>query len=78
MKLVFFGRLRDAVGVHEMTCSPPANVVDTDMLRRWIGAEHLALVEPVVRMAVDDRLVTGPEPIAGAAEIAFLPPVSGG
>lgn len=78
MRLTFFGRLRDAVGVHERTCAPPAEIGDSDALRAWIGAEHPALLDPNVRMALDDRLVTDAMPIAGVGEVAFLPPVSGG
>ncbi len=78
MRLTFFGRLRDAVGFGEMDCSPPANVDDSESLRAWIAGEHPVLLDPKVRMAIDDVLVRGPAPIDGAAEIAFLPPVSGG
>ncbi|MEO5577786.1 MAG: hypothetical protein ABIR25_01885 [Sphingomicrobium sp.] len=47
-------------------------------MRAWIGAEYLALLDATVRIALDDVLTTGPAPIAGVAEAAFLPPVSGG
>lgn len=78
MKLTFFGRLRDEVGSGEIECSPPANITDSGMLRMWIGAQYPALLDPTVRIALDDVLVGAPAPIAGVAEIAFLPPVSGG
>ena len=78
MKLTFFGRLRDAVGVGEIECSLPANIVDSESLRTWIGAEYPALLDATVRIALDDELTTGRAPIAGVAEAAFLPPVSGG
>lgn len=78
MKLTFFGRLRDALGTHDLECSIPATVVDSESLRVWIGAEHPALLDPTVRLAVDDVLVVGPVSLSGASEVAFLPPVSGG
>lgn len=78
MKLTFFGRLRDSVGAGEIECSPPANIADSESLRAWIGAEHPALLDPMVRIALDDVLTSGPTPIAGVSELAFLPPVSGG
>lgn len=78
MKLTFFGRLRDAVGVHELDCSVPANVGDSESLRLWIGAEYPVLLDAKVRIALDDVLVGGAAPIAGVAQVAFLPPVSGG
>ena len=78
MKLTFFGRLRDQVGVGEIDCSPPATVVDSESLRLWIGEQYPELLDPIVRIALDDVLVSGAAPIAGVAEVAFLPPVSGG
>lgn len=78
MRLTFFGRLRDAVGVDQLECSPPANVGDSESLRRWIGGEFPVLLDAGVRIALDDVLVIGPCPIAGVGEVAFLPPVSGG
>ncbi len=78
MKLTFFGRLRDAIGVPELDYSVPANVGDSESLRRSIGADYPALLDPTVRIALDDVLVSGAAPIAGVREIAFLPPVSGG
>lgn len=78
MKLVFFGRLRDAIGVHVMDCSLPANVDDSESLRLWIGRQYPALLEPTVRIALDDVVTAGTVPIADVTEVAFLPPVSGG
>ncbi|MCY7271364.1 MAG: MoaD/ThiS family protein [Sphingomonas bacterium] len=78
MKLTFFGRLRDAVGAGEIDCSIPANVGDSEALRAWIGEQYPALLDASVRIAIDDVVSSGPVPIAGVAEAAFLPPVSGG
>lgn len=78
MRLTFFGRLREAIGADNVDCSIPANVVDSESLRVWIGQEYPALLDPSVRIALDDVLAAGPAPIAGVAEAAFLPPVSGG
>ena len=78
MKLTFFGRLREAVGAGEIDCLPPANVVDSQSLRTWIGAEFPDLIDPKVRIAFDNVLVGDAAPIAGVIEAAFLPPVSGG
>ena len=78
MKLTFFGRLRDAMGTHELECSVPTTVADSESLRMWIGVEHPALLDTTVRIALDDAIVSGTAPIAGVREVAFLPPVSGG
>ena len=78
MKLRFFGRLRDAVGAPEFERAVPPHIVDSEAMRRWIGAEYPVLLDPSVRIAIDDVLATQTVPIDGAAEAAFLPPVSGG
>ena len=78
MRLTFFGRLRETVGAGEIGRSPPANVVDCESLRAWIGAEFPALLDAKVRIAIDDVIASGAAPIAGVREVAFLPPVSGG
>ena len=78
MKLTFFGRLRDAVGARQIECSVPTTIADSEALRLWIGMEHPVLLDATVRIALDDVLTSGPAPIAGVAEAAFLPPVSGG
>lgn len=78
MKLTFFGRLRDVVGTGELDRSVPANVAHSESLRVWIGEEFPDLLDPKVRIALDDVMVNGPAPIAGVSEAAFLPPVSGG
>lgn len=78
MKLTFYGRLRDEIGTHEIDCSIPANVCDSEALRHWIGARYPALLDPRLRIAFDGLLVADATPIAGVADVAFLPPVSGG
>ncbi len=78
MKLLFFGRLRDEIGADELDCFPPPTVDDAKSLRLWIESEYPALLDPKVRMALDEVLVNGNAPIAGVSEVAFLPPVSGG
>lgn len=78
MRLTFFGRLRDAIGAAEMDYFVPANVADSESLRLLIGEEYPALLDPTVRIALNNVLVSGAAPIAGVSEVAFLPPVSGG
>lgn len=78
MKLTFFGRLRDAVGTAEIDCLLPTNVVDSEDLRAYIAELYPPLLDAPVRLALDNVLVTGRASIAGVAEVAFLPPVSGG
>jgi molybdopterin synthase sulfur carrier subunit len=77
MKLRFFGRLRDAVS-GQMEVDVPRDVTDSEQLRAWLGREYPALLDPSVRIALDDRMLVAATPIAGAREVGFLPPVSGG
>ena len=78
MKLRFFGRLRDALGTSEVEVDVPANVTDSETLRTWLGSDYPALLDPSVRLALDDTVVAGRQPLGTAREAAFLPPVSGG
>ncbi|MEO6579797.1 MAG: MoaD/ThiS family protein [Sphingomicrobium sp.] len=78
MRLTFFGRLRDAVGQGALDRDIPDHVGDSDALRAWIGTDYPELLDGKVRLALDDVMTTGPAPIDGIAEAAFLPPVSGG
>lgn len=76
--ILFFGRLREAVGTGALTLTLPAGVRDTESLRNWLGADHPALRERSVRIAVNAELHPGSGPVEESDEIAFLPPVSGG
>ncbi|MEO7814182.1 MAG: MoaD/ThiS family protein [Sphingomicrobium sp.] len=78
MRLTFFGRLREAIGAGELDRSPPTNIVSSESLRAWIGAEFPDLLDAKVRIAFDNVVVSDAAPIAGVREVAFLPPVSGG
>lgn len=78
MKLRFFGRLRDLAEGGELELDLPPDIRSTETLRRWLGRDHPQLLDQSVRIAIDDCLAIGDEPLGGALEIAFLPPVSGG
>ena len=77
-RILFFGRLQEAVGTKALTAALPAGVCDTESLRAWLGRDHPALREARVRIAVNAELRVGNAPIAEGDEIAFLPPMSGG
>lgn len=78
MKLTFFGRLRDEIGMHEFYCSPPETIADSELLRAWIGEQYSPVLDRKIQLAIDGVLARGAVPIAGVREVAFLPPVSGG
>lgn len=78
-RLLFFGPLRD-VGE---ALTPPQSVTTLGALRDWILQEApelgAALKSAKVRIAIDGEIVHGDDAsLAGAREVAFLPPMSGG
>ncbi|MGD9965767.1 MAG: MoaD/ThiS family protein [Hyphomonadaceae bacterium] len=82
-RLLFFGRLRDVAGASEQNIELPSDIATIADLRRWLGAENDVLGEALnarsVRVAVD-RLIASDDCVLvrGAAEVAFMPPLSGG
>ena len=75
MTLLTFGRLShlplEGIDI-------PADVTDSDALRRFLGKRWPELNAPGVLLAVNQTLVRGSVPISPGDEIAFLPPMSGG
>ena len=83
MKLVYFAWVRERVGKAEETLTPPSDIVTVADLARWLasrGEEYAyAFENPGIVRAAIDRVHAKPEtPIAGAGEIAFFPPMTGG
>jgi molybdopterin converting factor subunit 1 len=83
MKILYFAWLRERVGRGEEDVSPPADVVDVAGLVAWLrtrstGHESAFAHGKLVRCAVDQEFATPDTAIAGASEIAFFPPVTGG
>lgn len=80
--ILFFGKLREAIGAGERIADLPPGVADVAALIDWIadGDERIkdALSAPSVRIAVDQRLAAPEEKFAAPREIAFMPPFSGG
>jgi molybdopterin synthase sulfur carrier subunit len=79
-RVLLFGPLRDLAGWRERALDPaPATLT---ALRDLLSAEDPALGEalarPGVQAAVDKALVRGDAALAPGAEVAFLPPMSGG
>jgi len=83
VKLVYFAWVREKVGRSEEQLVVPAGVVTVGELVAWLktrGPEFEdAFARPqVIRTAIDHAHVTHQASIAGAREIAFFPPVTGG
>jgi molybdopterin synthase sulfur carrier subunit len=80
VQVLLFGRLRDVAGWRERSFDPSATHISA--LKALIGAEDAALAAaleaPGVRVSVDRMLVKGDAALHPKAEVAFLPPMSGG
>ena len=82
-RLLFFGRLRDVAGESERDLDLPAKLATIADLRAWLGESDAALAEALnargIHVAIDQVIcVRGEGHVRGAAEIAFMPPLSGG
>lgn len=82
-KLLYFAWVREKVGVSEESISLPADIETVADLLAWQkgrGPEFAdAFSRPqVIRAAIDHTHAKPNAPIAGAREIAFFPPVTGG
>lgn len=83
MKVLYFAWVRERVGKAEETLEPPANVHTVSDLMQWLvarGEEYAnAFASPrTIRAAIDHTHVKPETAIAGAREIAFFPPMTGG
>ncbi len=79
-RVLLFGALRDLAGWRERAFEPtPARLFQ---LKALIAGEDpalgTALERPGVQAAVDKALVRGDVALRPQAEVAFLPPMSGG
>jgi molybdopterin synthase catalytic subunit len=77
--LLAFASAGDAIGTTETEIELPAGSRVAD-LRVRLDAEHpkLAPLWPRLAIAVDGRIAAPDSPLADGAEVALLPPVSGG
>jgi len=81
--LLYFARLREALGTAREEIAPPAGVADIRALMAWLAArggvwqEEFAGCRPL-RAAVNQELVGNDAPLRDGDEIAFFPPVTGG
>ena len=83
MKAVYFAWVRERIGKTEEDIAPPADVRSAGELIAWLsgrGEEYAHAFEnpTVIRVALDRTHVKHDAPIAGAREVAFFPPMTGG
>ena len=83
MKVRYFAWMKRTVGMAEEEIDPPAEVRTVGDLVTWLrnrsGGHAEALAEGAAfGAAVDKRTATFDVSIAGASEVAFFPPFTGG
>ncbi len=83
MKVKYFAWVRERVGKAEETVEPPAGVRTVEELIAWLSGRgeayaHAFEKPKVIRAAIDHTHVKPDATIAGAREIAFFPPMTGG
>jgi molybdopterin synthase sulfur carrier subunit len=83
VKLLYFAWVRERIGKAEEQVDPPAGVDTVGELMAWLARRDeqsaYAFENPkVIRAAIDRGHVKADAKIAGANEIAFFPPMTGG
>ena len=83
MKLLYFAWVRERIGKPEEEIDLPVGVATVGDLMNWLarrGEEYAHAFEnpKVIRAAIDRAHVKADTAIAGAREIAFFPPMTGG
>lgn len=83
LNVLYFAWVREKIGRASETVTPPPSVVTVADLITWLKsrgdeyADAFARGE-IIRAALDKAHVKPSAPIAGAREVAFFPPVTGG
>ena len=81
MKVLYFAWLRERIGMASEEVETGAETV-ADLVEELRGREprYAAAFEDLdaVRVAVDQKVADYDAPLAGAREVAFFPPVTGG
>ncbi len=83
LRILYFARLRDAMGRAGEELEVPLEIGTVGQLRAWLvqrGSPWREALTEVrsVRSAVDQIMSDDATPIGKAAEVAFFPPVTGG
>jgi molybdopterin synthase sulfur carrier subunit len=83
MKVLYFAWLRERLNRASDDVTPPPEVVTLADLVSWLRSQDealdLAMANPAIfKLSRDARIVSWDTPIAGAREVAILPPMTGG
>lgn len=83
LRLLYFARVRQDIGLGGESVTPPAHVGDTGALLAWLtsrgdGYARAFRDRDAIRVSVDRELAGWDRPLTGGEEVAFFPPVTGG
>ena len=83
MKVRYFAWMKRTVGVPEEEVTPPADIATVGDLVAWLRTRSPGHAEALAEgaafgAAVDQRTATFYVKLAGAREVAFFPPFTGG
>ena len=83
MKVLYFAWLRERLNRASDEVLPPPKVVTLADLVAWLRSQDealdLAMANPAIfKLSRDARIVPWDTPLAGAREVAILPPMTGG
>lgn len=83
LKVLYFARLRESLGMAGEEVQPPDEVADIQGLMRWLAERGGVWAQEfsgcqLVRAAVNQELVPNSAPVRAGDEVAFFPPVTGG
>jgi sulfur-carrier protein len=83
LTVLYFARLREAIGRPREEWSVPSDVTNLGQLREWLIEQGEPWSRafggvPRVRAAVDQVMAGDAAPLRDGAEVAFFPPVTGG
>lgn len=83
MRVRYFAWMKRTVGLPEEEVTPPADVKTVGDLVIWLRTQSAGHAEALAEgaafgAAVDQRTATFDVPLAGAREVAFFPPFTGG
>jgi sulfur-carrier protein len=79
VQLLYFAWVREAIGVDGEMLDLPDNLITLQDLAGWLSERYTVFTDSTrLRGAIDQVMAKMEAPIAGAKEIAFFPPVTGG
>jgi molybdopterin converting factor subunit 1 len=81
MKILYFGRLSDGLGIREESLALPEEITSVRALQEWLDKTHDVeglLCDKSIKIMVNQTLILNDAKLDGTEEIGFLPPVGGG